>query len=179
VGDDGGHLPGVVTAGTGEAGTASKFIMQETDPIPDVWFDGKGVYPTEFVGASYTQLWSGTLIYESSASNTVFQGDIVEVAGRGNEYFGLSQVLPHNGSASAAPGSADRQSPASDLSGTILQELDGNRLRHVRWSALSAGAPDETAPCTSEFRNRLSKHKSRGAQKQDGDGDTHNDIRPE
>ncbi len=44
---------------------------------------------------------------------------------------------------------------------------------------LLAGALDETAPRPTDLRKRLPKHKSRGAQKQDGDGEPDDDIRPE
>ena len=43
----------------------------------------------------------------------------------------------------------------------------------------SDGALDEPAPCPTDLRKRLSKHKSCGAQKQDGYGDTDDDIWPE
>jgi len=42
----------------------------------------------------------------------------------------------------------------------------------------SDGALDEPAPCPTDLRKRLPKHKRRGVQKQDGDGDTDDDIWP-
>lgn len=73
------NVQGVITAGTGQAGAASKFIMQEADPNPAT--------------GDYT--FGGLLVYEGSAAGTYYRGDLVQVGGMGNEYFGLSQVLPH------------------------------------------------------------------------------------
>lgn len=73
------NVEGVVTAGTNQAGANSKFIMQEAEPNPAT--------------GDYT--FGGLLVYEGSAQGTFYRGDLVQVAGTGNEYFGLSQVLPH------------------------------------------------------------------------------------
>ena len=43
----------------------------------------------------------------------------------------------------------------------------------------SDGALDEPAPCPPHLRKRLPKHKSCGVQKQEGYGDTDDDIWPE
>lgn len=75
------NIRGVVTAGTGQAGASSKFILQEQEKNPET--------------NSYA--FGGTLVYESSAMFEYYQGDLVEIGGVGNDYFGLSQILPHNG----------------------------------------------------------------------------------
>ncbi|MCP4573865.1 MAG: hypothetical protein GY838_16020 [bacterium] len=77
------NVEGIITAGTGQAGANSKFIMQEADANPAT--------------GDYT--FGGLLIYEGSAQGTYYRGDLVQVGGTGNEYFGLSQVLPHTGNA--------------------------------------------------------------------------------
>lgn len=69
---------GIVTAGTGEAGAVSKFVMETASGGP----------------------FSGILVYEGSGSyGTVLRGDLVAVGGRVNEYFGLTELEPHNGTA--------------------------------------------------------------------------------
>ena len=78
------NIRGVVTAGTnGEVGSPSKFVVQEQD--------------VEFYSRTYA--FGGTLVYESSASGEYYRGDLVEIGGMGNDYYGLSQILPHNGDA--------------------------------------------------------------------------------
>jgi hypothetical protein len=81
------NVKGIVTAGTGEAGAASKFIMQEPLPADP---DGNGIP---------TYQWSGVLVYEGTASNFVARGDMVAVGGHGEEYFGLSEMVPAKPSA--------------------------------------------------------------------------------
>jgi len=74
------NVRGVVTAGTGDAGAVSKFIMQ----------DGNGTF-------------SGILVYEGSgAYGGVYQGDLVEVGGYIEEYFGLTEMNPHAAAGHAA-----------------------------------------------------------------------------
>ncbi|MBA4377831.1 MAG: hypothetical protein C0395_04125 [Gemmatimonas sp.] len=70
------NVQGIVTAGTGDAGSASKFIMQ----------DGSGTF-------------SGLLCYEGTAANFLLPGDEVQVGGYIEEYFGLTELNPHNGTA--------------------------------------------------------------------------------
>ncbi len=79
------NITGVVTAGTGEAGAMSKFQMQEMNVQ-----DANGMNPG-------TRMHGGCLIYEGSAMYEYYRGDIVEVGGKVNEYYGLTQMIPHNG----------------------------------------------------------------------------------
>ena len=67
------NIHGVVTVGTGDAGAASKFIMQDAE-----------------------ETFSGILVYESSSGNFVLAGDEVEVGGYIDEYYGLTEMAPHN-----------------------------------------------------------------------------------
>ncbi len=77
------NIRGVVTAGTGQVGAPSKFIVQEQDRNPET--------------NSYA--FGGVLVYESSASGDYYQGDLVEIGGMGDEYYGLTEMIPHNGTA--------------------------------------------------------------------------------
>lgn len=74
------NVRGVVTAGTGDAGAVSKFILQ----------DGEGPF-------------TGILVYEGSgAYGSVYQGDLVEVGGYIEEYYGLTEMNPHSAAGNAA-----------------------------------------------------------------------------
>ena len=95
------NVQGIVTAGTGQAGPASRFVLQEEDPSDVVPQEGgdpitKPDFPA-FAGPDYR--WGGVLVYEGTGSNFVFEGDFVQVGGRGEEYFNLTEMEPHNGSA--------------------------------------------------------------------------------
>jgi len=70
------NLNGIVMVGTGDAGSNSKFIMQ----------DDKGAF-------------NGILVYEGSSIIYVLAGDEVEVGGYIDEYFGLTEMAPHTAAA--------------------------------------------------------------------------------
>jgi hypothetical protein len=70
------NITGIVTVGTGDAGAASKFIMQ----------DGEGAF-------------NGILCYEGSSGIFVLPGDELEVGGYIDEYYGLTEMAPHSSSA--------------------------------------------------------------------------------
>jgi len=70
------NLHGLVTVGTGDAGAISKFLMADA------------------AGA-----WNGILVYEGTAANYLLPGDEVDVGGYIDEYYGLTEMNPHNGGA--------------------------------------------------------------------------------
>jgi len=76
------NIRGVVTAGTGQVGAPSKFIVQEPEHGPYGGF-----------------AFGAVLVYEGTAQGEYFQGDEVEIGGYGFEYFGLTEMEPHNGNA--------------------------------------------------------------------------------
>jgi DNA/RNA endonuclease YhcR with UshA esterase domain len=76
------NVKGVVTAGTGQVGAPSRFVIQEQQPGPH------GGYA-----------FGGLFVFEGTATNELFRGDLVEIGGTINEFFGLTQILPHNGDA--------------------------------------------------------------------------------
>ena len=43
--------------------------------------------------------FGGILVYESTAPYEYYQGDLVEIGGQIDEYFGLTEMIPHNGNA--------------------------------------------------------------------------------
>ncbi len=78
------NIKGVVTAGTGAAtNAASKFVVQELAVNP----------------ATSSYAHGGVLVYEGSGKYPYYQGDVVEIGGKGGEYFGLTEMLPHNAEA--------------------------------------------------------------------------------
>jgi hypothetical protein len=77
------NIRGVVTAGTNQVGSPSKFIVQEQERNEET--------------NSYA--FGAVLVYESSALYEYYQGDLVEIGGMGDDYYGLSEMIPHNGMA--------------------------------------------------------------------------------
>jgi hypothetical protein len=77
------NIQGVVTAGTSQVGSPTKFIVQEPDVNP----------------ATGDHSFSGILVYETTAAAEYFQGDLVAIGGEIDEFFGLTEMLPHNGNA--------------------------------------------------------------------------------
>jgi len=77
------NIRGIVTAGTSQVGSPTQFIVQEPDVNP----------------ATGDRKFSAVLVYETTAAYEYFQGDEVAIGGRISEYFGLSEMLPHNGNA--------------------------------------------------------------------------------
>lgn len=70
------NLNGIVSVGTGDAGSNSRFLVQ----------DGVGAF-------------HGILVYEGSSSSFVLAGDGVEIGGYVDDYYGLTEMVPHTASA--------------------------------------------------------------------------------
>jgi len=95
------NIQGIVVAGTGDAGAVSKFTMQDASDV-----------------------FSGILVYEGSAANFVLPGDEVQVGGYIDEYFGLTEMNPHNGTAVEII-SFENELPAPLLVATDILQDDG------------------------------------------------------
>lgn len=76
------NIKGVVTAGTNVCTSPETFIVQAQDTGP-------------YGGYAY----GGLLVYEASATNEYSRGDVVEIGGYIREYFGLTEIVPHNADA--------------------------------------------------------------------------------
>jgi len=76
------NVRGVVTAGTGDTVAPSQFILQEQETGP------YGGYR-----------FGGIVVYEGTATYEYFRGDVVEVGGKGDEYFNLTELRPYNADA--------------------------------------------------------------------------------
>jgi hypothetical protein len=78
------NIKGVVTAaGPSQLGAASKLTVQELAKNP----------------ATNSYAFGGVLVFESSGANAYYPGDVVEVGGRGDEYNGITEMIPHNANA--------------------------------------------------------------------------------
>ncbi len=77
------NIRGIITAGTTQVGSPSKFIIQEADKNPET--------------NSYA--FGGVLVYEGTASTAYYQGDLVEIGGICDEYNLLTEMIPHNANA--------------------------------------------------------------------------------
>lgn len=114
------NVEGVVTAGTGEAGAVSKFVMQE--PLPAT---------TGIIAMADGYKWGGLLVYGGTGGFYVQRGDKVRVGGYIDEYFGLTEMNPHDASAVFTVSYGNDLPPASYATTRILGDRfdiseDGN-----------------------------------------------------
>ncbi len=119
------NIRGVVTAGTTQVGAPSKFILQEVDKNPET--------------NSYA--YGGVLVYEGTASNSYYQGDLVEIGGMGDEYNNLTEMIPHNANAvNLLDFGQDLPDPAivstRELADDSLAEVDGNGRMGEAWESV-------------------------------------------
>ena len=116
------NVTGVVTAGTGEAGAPSRWVIQEREEGPH------GGYA-----------YGGILVYEGTATYEYFRGDVVEIGGYGQEFFGLSEIEPHNGEAVNLVAFGSELPPASRVNTRILADdtgEDGNGRFGEAWESV-------------------------------------------
>lgn len=95
------NVTGVVTGGTGDIGSTSQFIIQQGD-------------------GPFTGLFN----YQGTASNYLLIGDEVQVGGYISEYYGLTEMNPHNGTAVKLV-SFDNALPTPSLVHTHILSDDG------------------------------------------------------
>jgi hypothetical protein len=120
------NIQGIVTAGTGDVGSPSKFVLQ----------DGTGPF-------------SGILVYEGTATNFVLPGDEVKVGGYINEYYGLTEMEPHNGSAVYLESFGNDLPEASIVAPDVLiddasPEIDGDSYSGEAWESVWVRTPVST-----------------------------------
>jgi hypothetical protein len=116
------NVGGVVTAGTGEAGAPSRFVVQAQEEGP-------------YGGYAY----GGILVYEGSATYEYFRGDVVEIGGYGEEYFGLTEIEPHNPDAVNLVAFGSELPPASRVSTGVLADdtlEDGDGIDGEAWESV-------------------------------------------
>ncbi len=83
----------------------------------------------------------GVLVYEGSASYAYYQGDKVEVGGRGDEYNNLTELIPHNADAVNLLDFGQDLPEASKVQTVILaddsmHDIDGNGRRGEDWESV-------------------------------------------
>lgn len=119
------NITGVVTAaGPLEAGAASKLVVQELAKNP----------------ATDSYAFGGVLVFESSAKNVYYRGDLVEVGGHGEEFYGLTQMVPHNGDAIKLVGYSPKLPTPAVVPTRILADdmpiSDGNGAFGEAWESV-------------------------------------------
>ncbi len=118
------NIRGVVTAGTGEVGPPSQFVVQEQETGP-------------YGGYAF----GGVLVYEGSAAGQYFRGDLVEMGGYGNEYFGITEMEPFNGNAINLISFGNQLPPAArvatgDLADDLPSSEDGDGRLGEAWESV-------------------------------------------
>ncbi len=117
------NIRGVVTVGTGQNGIISQFIVQEQNRNP----------------ATNSYAFGAVLVYESSAFGEYYRGDLVEIGGMGDDYFGLSEMIPHNGLAVNLVDFGMDLPEASRVATRILRDdmqSDGNGALGEAWESV-------------------------------------------
>lgn len=119
------NIKGVVTAaGTAQLGAASKLVVQELAKNP----------------ATKSYAFGGVLVYESAGRYPYYQGDVVEIGGHGEEYFGLTEMIPHNPEAIALVGFGHALPEPSRLRTDVLEDdrpiSDGDGASGEAWESV-------------------------------------------
>jgi hypothetical protein len=119
------NIKGVVTAaGAAQVGAASKLIVQEPLKNP----------------ATKSYAFGGVLVYESNGLYQYFQGDSVEIGGHGEEYFGLTEMIPHSPEAIRLVGFGQALPPASRVRTDVLEDdrpiSDGDGASGEAWESV-------------------------------------------
>ena len=119
------NITGVVTAGTAHVGSPTKFIVQEPEENP----------------ASGDFAFSGILVYETTAANQYYQGDMVAIGGLIDEYFGLTEMIPHNGNAVYLLGFGNDLPAPARVSTRVLADdstadIDGDGIMGEAWESV-------------------------------------------
>ncbi|MBK8167339.1 MAG: T9SS type A sorting domain-containing protein [bacterium] len=119
------NIKGVVTAaGAAQLGAASKLIVQEPLKNP----------------ATKSYAFGGVLVYESNGLYQYFPGDSVEIGGHGEEYFGLTEMIPHSPEAIRLVGFGQTLPPASRVRGNVLEDdrpiSDGDGASGEAWESV-------------------------------------------
>ncbi len=128
------NIKGIITAGPGEAGAVSRMVVQEQNPSPTL-----NPVTGSFAG---TYAYGGVLVYEGTGLDPAnwFRGDLVEIGGRGGEYFGLTEMLPHNAGSIYLVDFGVDLPPATRVSTRRLSDdvvgTDGSGARGEAWESV-------------------------------------------
>jgi DNA/RNA endonuclease YhcR with UshA esterase domain len=118
------NIQGIITAGPGQAGAASKFLVQEEAVNP----------------ATSSYAFGGVLVYEGSSSfvDVFYPGDKVRIGGACEEYNSLTEMIPHSFAAVNLVSFPNDLPPASEvntrtLADDYLTDVDGNGRMAEAW----------------------------------------------
>lgn len=121
------NIQGIITAGPGQVGAASKFLVQEPDVNP-----GTGTYG-----------FGGVLVYQGSSNfvDAFYPGDMVRIGGMGDEYSSLTEMAPYSFEAVNLVSFPHDLPPASIvhtrvLNDDYLSDVDGNGRLGEEWESV-------------------------------------------
>lgn len=121
------NIQGVITAGPGQVGAASKFLVQEPDVNP----------------ATGTYGFGGVLVYEGSSNfvDQFYPGDMVRIGGECDEYNSLTEMIPHSNVAVNLVSFPHDLPPATKVQTRILaddylSDVDGNGRLAEEWESV-------------------------------------------
>jgi len=128
------NIQGVITAAPGEAGAPSRMVVQEQQPssvITPITGDYAGTYA-----------FGGVLVYYGAGlnPNDWFRGDLVQIAGRVSDYYGLTEFLPQDAGAIYLVDFGQELPPASRVATHVLADdvvgTDGNGALGEAWESV-------------------------------------------
>ncbi len=128
------NIQGVITAAPGEAGAVSRMTVQEQNPssiITPITGDYAGTYA-----------YGGVLVYYGAGldPNNWFRGDLVQIAGRVSDYFGLTEYLPQDAGAIYLVDFGQTLPPATRMPTHVLADdvvgTDGNGALGEAWESV-------------------------------------------
>jgi hypothetical protein len=120
------NVTGLVTAAPGEAGAISRMVIQEENPNP----------------ATGSYAFGGVLVYSGAGldPNNIFRGDRVEIGGHVSDYYGLTEMVPHNAGAVYVTEYAVDLPPATRVQTRILADdatsADGTGALGEAWESV-------------------------------------------
>ncbi len=121
------NITGIVTAGPGQAGANSKFLVQEAAVNP----------------ATSSYAFGGVLVYEGSSNfvDQFYPGDEVRIGGMCDEYNSLTEMIPHSNVAVNLVSFPNDLPPATvvatrTLADDYLSDVDGNGRMAEAWESV-------------------------------------------
>ena len=121
------NIEGVITAGPGQVGATSKFLVQEADVNP----------------ATSSYAFGGVLVYEGSSNflDVFYPGDLVRIGGECDEYNSLTEMIPHGFAAVNLVSYPHDLPPHTEVSTRILaddylSDVDGNGRMAEAWESV-------------------------------------------
>ncbi|MFO7609811.1 MAG: FlgD immunoglobulin-like domain containing protein [Candidatus Krumholzibacteriia bacterium] len=135
------NIRGIITASPGQAGAVSRIVVQEQNP--------SSLYGTVNGDFAGTYAYGAVLVYAGAGLDpgAWFQGDLVEIGGRGGEYFGLTEMIPHNNTALYLVDYSQDLPPATRVQTRVLADdvTNGGEAWESVWVQTFTAAVIDTA----------------------------------